>query len=56
MIAVWILIVVTHVNAGAVVTFQEFNTQSACTVAQGAVYAGVKENGYGVYAQCVPKG
>jgi len=58
----WILIVVTHVQYGAVTSFQEFNTFEACKNAQGVVNAGVgRVGGLGsndstLFSMCVSKG
>lgn len=32
-IAAWVLIVSTHVNAGAVISMQDFQTEQACQIA-----------------------
>jgi hypothetical protein len=49
--AVWILMVVTHVNSGSSVAFEEFDNKQACDAA--AVQ--IRVMGESVNARCVSK-
>lgn len=52
---VWVLIITTHVNSGAVLTIpsQNFATQEDCVAFANSAVRGVKEIGNGVTTLCV---
>lgn len=52
-ITAFILIVVTHVYGGTVVTMQEFSSEARCDVAAGVINN--KHDSDIEYVQCVPK-
>lgn len=54
----WILIVATHVNSGAVISMQEFNSQQNCEYAATAARKLANDVSFiaGAHTWCVPKG
>lgn len=55
-VAIWVLIVATHVNSGANVSMADFYTKDACTRAAVAANMLAQDAGYGAHTWCVPKG
>lgn len=55
---IWVLIVATHVNYGAVISMQEFNGQQNCEYAAMAARKLADDASFtaGAHTWCVPKG
>lgn len=52
---IWILILVTHVNSGSVVSFQEWTSQKKCEEAKTWAIAAAKSVGSSIQSEAICK-